>query len=203
VTGHRPDRLAPSDLERFAELVGALLDQIRGSAVRLASRKPSPRSSEPPRLRLISCLAEGSDQIAARAALLRGYTLVAPLPFARDVYADDFASEASRAGFRALLARAESVVELPGERRDAARAYEAAGHAVLRHCDLLIALWDGEPARGPGGTAEIVQAALRARVPVLCSAPGERRARVLGGADDARLDEDPLARWLDSLLSGV
>jgi hypothetical protein len=45
--------------------------------------------------------------------------------------------------------------------------YEQAGHYVVDHCDLLIAVWDREPSRGRGGTAEIVQYALEQRRPVI------------------------------------
>ena len=40
-------------------------------------------------------------------------------------------------------------------------AYERAGHAVIEGCDILLALWDGQPSRGQGGTAEIVAEAER------------------------------------------
>jgi hypothetical protein len=32
--------------------------------------------------------------------------------------------------------------------------------------DLLIAVWDGQPARGHGGTADVVQAAKDHRIPI-------------------------------------
>ena len=35
-------------------------------------------------------------------------------------------------------------------------AYAAANQVMLDHADLLVTVWDGEPARGLGGTAEIV-----------------------------------------------
>ena len=41
-------------------------------------------------------------------------------------------------------------------------AYERVGEALIDHCDMLIAVWDGTAARGRGGTADVVQAA-RAR----------------------------------------
>jgi hypothetical protein len=34
------------------------------------------------------------------------------------------------------------------------------GRATVAHCDILIAVWDGLPARGRGGTGEVVQLAL-------------------------------------------
>lgn len=35
-------------------------------------------------------------------------------------------------------------------------AFYAAGKAVVDACDWLIAVWDGEPARGLGGSADVV-----------------------------------------------
>src|SRR5437763_792596 len=58
------------------------------------------------------------------------------------------------------------VMELPAcETR--AEAYEQAGQYVVERCDVLIALWDGQPPRGKGGTAEIVEWARERRVPLL------------------------------------
>ena len=34
------------------------------------------------------------------------------------------------------------------------------GRATVAHCDMLIAVWDGLPPRGRGGTGEVVQFAL-------------------------------------------
>ena len=48
-----------------------------------------------------------------------------------------------------------------------AQAYEAAGRYVVDHCDLLIAVWDGKPARGRGGTAEIVAYAREKKRPLI------------------------------------
>lgn len=46
------------------------------------------------------------------------------------------------------------------------RAYEAAGRYVVDHCDMLLAVWDGRPARGRGGTAEIIAYARRRERPL-------------------------------------
>ena len=56
---------------------------------------------------------------------------------------------------------------MPGTRAAAEDAYVAVGRAVTAHADVLVALWDGEPARGRGGTAEIVEHALRRGLPVI------------------------------------
>jgi hypothetical protein len=81
--------------------------------------------------------------------------------------------EVNCAEFRRLLSKAAGSVELDGARSatpqddgSAARAYEAVGRFVVRHCDLLLAVWDGRQSKGRGGTAEIVHYAAAAGVPV-------------------------------------
>ncbi len=54
---------------------------------------------------------------------------------------------------------------VPEEERK--RAYERVGRHVADHCDVLIAVWDGRPSRGRGGTAEIVEYARRKRLPLI------------------------------------
>ncbi len=116
------------------------------------------------RILVLSSLAEGADRLVAEIALERGHRLVAPLPLPAEEYEKDFADEASRAQFRALLARAESHYALAQPRgedvttragRDAA--YRRAGAYVARDCHLLLALWDGQDTGKPGGTWDIVR----------------------------------------------
>src|ERR1019366_184715 len=49
---------------------------------------------------------------------------------------------------------------------DEARSYEAVGRYVVRNADLLIAIWDGAPPSGWGGTADIMRFALETGTPV-------------------------------------
>jgi hypothetical protein len=81
-------------------------------------------------------------------------------------YERDFETAESRAEFASLLARASDVIVLP-ERENRTAAYEAAGDALVERCDTLIALWDGEPARGRGGTAHVVTRARSRARPVI------------------------------------
>jgi hypothetical protein len=108
---------------------------------------------------IVSSVAEGADRLVAWRALQRpGWRLVAVLPLPPDDYADDFDSDESRADFAALLDAAAEVEQVPDQpTRD--DAYHAAGVRVLERSEVLIAVWDGAPARGRGGTAEIVQLA--------------------------------------------
>jgi hypothetical protein len=115
---------------------------------------------------VISALAEGADRVVARAVLQEpGATLEVPLPMPRHEYMEDFEGEESRAEFERLLGQAGLIVTMqPGETRE--EAYERAGHYVVDRCDVLIALWDGLPARGQGGTADIVVLARERGVPL-------------------------------------
>ena len=54
-----------------------------------------------------------------------------------------------------LLAEAEHV-GVVSERNQRNDSYLDCGMETVNHCDVLVAVWDGEPARGRGGTAQIV-----------------------------------------------
>ena len=123
--------------------------------------------SAPAALIILSPLAEGADRLVARIALdERQATLEAVLPLAPADYCADFATAPSRQEFAALLARASRVVTMPPAATRPA-AYEQAGRYVVEHADVLIALWDGEPARGQGGTAGTVGRARQCGLPLL------------------------------------
>lgn len=173
VTGHRPDKLSAADLARVrAEAARALGEAARilaGIAAEDRAAAAPMFSTEPPVLRFLSPLAEGTDRIAAEEALALAdrvaVELHCPLPFAREEYRKDFAGPSAEE-FDRLLARGRAF-ELDGERGDSPGAYEAAGWLLLDNCDLLLAVWDGREARGVGGTARIVREALRRGIPTV------------------------------------
>ncbi|HVS04226.1 MAG TPA: hypothetical protein VMT16_15790 [Thermoanaerobaculia bacterium] len=138
VTGHR--RLA--EPERAAAGVAEALDRLAGW-----------RLGQP--LEVLSGLAEGADRMAEEVALGRpDPRLVAVLPMPLAEYRRDFPSARSRADLDSLLARAAAWVELPAGPRP--QVYEALGEELLRRADVLLAVWDGGPPGGPGGTAAVV-----------------------------------------------
>ena len=116
---------------------------------------------------VVSALAEGADRLVAKEVLAdRDARLEVALPLPEEEYVEDFKSEASKAEFRSLLARAsETPWQAPGG-LDRDEAYERAGRYVVDRCDALIALWDGQKSRGRGGTAEIVGYAQEQSVPI-------------------------------------
>jgi hypothetical protein len=126
-------------------------------------------------LTILSSLAEGSDRLIASVALDHfDARLVAVLPMAREDYVADFTADSSLAEFDDLLSRAAEVVELDAvETRP--EAYAAAGSYIVSRSDVIVIVWDGLEAQGRGGTAEIVGAARRARIPIAWVRAGNRR----------------------------
>jgi hypothetical protein len=110
----------------------------------------------------LSCLADGHDQIFARAVLDRGGQIEAVVP--ATLYRDGLPASA-HAEYDRLLARAAQVYRLPFT-QSTSQAHMAASELMLNHADQLWAVWDGQPARGYGGTADVVAAARASGLPV-------------------------------------
>ena len=169
VTGHRK---LPADDPALTDAVDDALDRIE-------MRRRGGTATTPVGLTVVSALAEGADRIVARQAMRRGARLEAVLPMPRDDYLADFKSAASRDDFCSLLSQAATVIELPrGGVREGA--YERAGRAIVDRSDVVLALWDGQAARGRGGTAEAVAYARQQRVPVLRLAVEQSAERLPG-----------------------
>jgi hypothetical protein len=117
-------------------------------------------------LRLVSALATGGDQVAAEAALALGIEVIVPLPLPQPEYEHDFQEARALAHFRELLARSHprTLPLAPGNTLGAVRErgparnrqYAQLGMFVSSRCQVLLALWDGEPSDAPGGTAQVV-----------------------------------------------
>lgn len=132
---------------------------------------------------VVSSLAEGADRLLARLAIEKlGAKLLVPLPFPVEEYSRDFATADSRGEFNSLIARADSVFlvhqkeEHVASNQDARnRQYARAGAWVVEHSQILVAIWDGQPAKGLGGTGDVVQWAVKGDVPRSYSALSEHR----------------------------
>jgi hypothetical protein len=162
VTGHRLNQLPEAGHPRVRAAIEAALAGV-ATAAGLAGHGHS-------KLLLISALAEGADRIAAQAALARHWRMASPLPFKRARYEEDFPDSVDE--FRALYRRAIARHEIDGERLAAAQGISAAGYAavgreIASHCTVLLAVWNGKPPKGPGGTAEVCALALQKGAPVL------------------------------------
>jgi hypothetical protein len=105
----------------------------------------------------ISALAEGADRIGAREVLRREVpsALEVVLPFPSLEYMNDFQESDSQDEFLSLMkcANKVTIVENTSSKEDA---YQKASYQIVKSCDILVAVWNGLPAVGKGGTAETV-----------------------------------------------
>jgi len=130
---------------------------------------------------VISSLAEGADRVVAGELLKRkGTQLEVVLPLPQSNYLHDFGSPESVEQFNSLISSAidTDVLRTATSRQ---QAYEQAGRAVVDRSDAMIVVWDGQPARGRGGTAEIYAYALRGQKPTLLIRVDDHSARLDAG----------------------
>lgn len=124
----------------------------------------------------VTSLAIGADQLLARLVLEQGGAIHAVLPFA-DIERS-FSPEALSA-YRQLVEQSTvEVLVTPGTDEDA---YLAAGHRVVDLSDVVLAVWNGRPAKGKGGTADVVAYAMRSGKPLNHIDPVLRTIRRLPG----------------------
>jgi hypothetical protein len=113
----------------------------------------------------LSSIAGGSDQLFVQQARAIGLSWHAILPLSRPEFAKDFTPK-DWAAVEDILTAADHVHTISeyGDRKDG---YLDCGIETVNGSDVLLAVWDGEPARGRGGTADVVQYAESIGKPVM------------------------------------
>jgi SMODS and SLOG-associating 2TM effector domain 3 len=195
VTGHR--HVTADDPGLTTEIANAVEYIIQ----RLATDPDRIRSGEIT-LTAVSSLAEGADRLVAREILKRpGSRLEIVLPLPPAEYRSDFGSAASVDEFDELSKRYDATTDTVQAGGSREQAYELAGRAVVDRSDVMIVVWDGEPARGRGGTAEIYDYARRWQIPVLLISVNRHSAKLDTDLPRAAKGRTPLSRgsmkWLD------
>lgn len=158
VTGHR-------NIDIHDARIGALVRREIGRLSRRYGNAP---------LLILSGLAEGADRLVVDAAQASGGAHIAVLPLPDALYEQDFSTRKSRGDYARLRSSAKRVIAAPllasrraiaehGEPRN--RQYAWIGAFIAKRADVLIALWDGAPSRGTGGTAQVVDWYLADRTP--------------------------------------
>ncbi|MFF5264473.1 hypothetical protein ACFY4C_36580 [Actinomadura viridis] len=142
ISGHRS--LPPATEALVAEALDGALSPITANIVGL------------------TCLADGADTLFARAVLAHGGQLEVIVPAEKYLAG---LPEGHHAVYRKLLAQAIQVHHMPFTKSDS-EAHMAASQHMLTLADELWAVWDSQPARGYGGTADVVQAARDLNKPV-------------------------------------
>ena len=144
VTGHQD--IPALALEFIENGIRGALEEFRGEFVGITS------------------LAAGADQVFARIVLEMGGSLRVIIP--SEQYETTFAEEGPRRQFEFLLQRAGDVETLSHD-SPSENAYLAAGKRIADLSDVLVAIWDGEEAKGKGGTADTVRYARKRRIKVI------------------------------------
>jgi hypothetical protein len=120
---------------------------------------------------LLSPLAEGADQLIAEVVseAVPHWKLCNTIPLPKDAFMETLSTDDAKEAFSCLNSKMESSqIDVPqylveGESdRDATdeKCYEVTGDFIARHSHILIALWDGQWARGQGGTGDTIAHAL-------------------------------------------
>lgn len=167
ITGHRLENLPPQSIDGLKNRFMTVLADLRDDAAAVMAESAKVFAPTAPRFLFVSPLADGADQIGAELALELGFELHAVLPFTRERTRADLPDEESRVRFDRLLERTTCLLELPGDESHELEAYVMAGRATVAHCDVLIAVWDGLPPRGRGGTGAVVRYAFDWATPVV------------------------------------
>lgn len=142
ITGHRG---LPEDVEQL----------VRAALVAVVEQYP------PTDLVGVSCIADGPDAWFAQAVLDHGGQIEAVIP--AEAYRESL-PDSHHATYDELLRRA-SEVHSTGLKESNSEAHQAGSEILVGIVDLLVAVWDGQPARGYGGTADVVAYAERTGVP--------------------------------------
>ena len=148
-------------------------ETVRGQIRRIYDLFPAANTDV--RLSVISQLADGADRLVVLQVLAEAEErdhearseAILPLEYGEYIAAQEF-SLASREEFDRLLAgtvaRSTPVGQQGATDNAMATAYEEAGRQLVARCDVLIAIWDGHPSGGRGGTAEtLLYAAARSK----------------------------------------
>jgi hypothetical protein len=115
---------------------------------------------------LYSALAEGSDQLFALVAQeFQEIKLIVPLSLPVEDYLLDFETQGGKRNFHSLLKSASNTIKL-ADADDHQSAYQKLGDFLVIHCDLMLAIWNGEYSGEIGGTGEVIASALSAGKPV-------------------------------------
>ena len=119
----------------------------------------------------LTSLAAGTDQIFANCVLDVGGELTAIIPVKG--YRAFFKGEALSSYDRLVMA--SKLIELRSTKPNE-QAFLDAGKWIVKNSDTMIAVWDGEPAEGAGGTADVVRYAQSLGKSVHCLDPIRRVA---------------------------
>lgn len=134
-TGHR----SITDQKAVADAISTTLDGIAATRGAMLA---------------ISSLAAGADTLFVSEVARRNIPSFLILPFPRERFRQDF-EPGDWLSVAPLMERAAHVEEVRGSQSDE-EAYMEAGVRIVDQADVVIAVWDGNPTGGLGGTGDVV-----------------------------------------------
>lgn len=138
---------------------------------------------------LLTGLAEGADRLVAKLALKElKAKLIAVLAVPEEFFLMDFAGAPSKRQFNNYLKKSDVIITAPLLSKKAWQDYTPSrnnqyawiGAFIALHSHYLLAIWDGKPARGRGGTAEVVRWFKHGRIPKLMLREMAKHSRKAG-----------------------
>jgi hypothetical protein len=169
VTGHRHLPDDPSIVNNIRSVLGEIQADLLATTAhkRTVVKRYRSKVRTPIRFGIMSALAEGADRLVVEEVLVtEDSRFHAVLPLAPADYMLDFETSESKQRFVDLLNGADETIDLALEGISREASYERAGYYVADRCDVLVAIWDGEEAHGPGGSANVIHRAEHRGIPV-------------------------------------
>jgi hypothetical protein len=123
----------------------------------------------------MTSLAMGADQLFATVLIERNIAFTAVIPCRQ--YEETFDQIGVR-NYRDLLQLATNTEVLSYD-RPSEEAYYEAGKAIVERAGFMIAVWNAKPAKGLGGTADIVAYAKEQRRTIVHINPDSRKVELL------------------------
>lgn len=138
----------------------------------------------------LASAAAGADILFLEACEEAGLRTVVILPFAEHRFVDDFDDSLEWQRSRERMAAAEWCEVAPGN-EDSPAAYHVVAREILEVADRMLFAWNGQPARGLGGTGETVLEAKEWGIPARIIDADSLDARWQTGAAPEAGKDDP------------
>ncbi|SHF33508.1 hypothetical protein [Chryseobacterium takakiae] len=124
----------------------------------------------------LSSLAIGSDQLFCRQLIKKNipYDVIIPC----DNYISTFKTLKDSESFLGLLNMSKGIYTLNFD-KPSESAFYSAGIEIVNKASVIIAIWDGKPAKGLGGTGDIVKIALQQKKSVYHINPVNEQSKYL------------------------
>ena len=147
------------------DLLPAEIPEIRAAVAKLLLKLRDEHADVP--FQLLCSMAAGADLLVADVATEVGISIIALLPYSRQLCREDLDSEVDRLRFDFICDRSDVVelalpetarpaeIESAGNLRD--HQLQRAGSLIARYCGLMIAIWNGESTDHRAGTARAME----------------------------------------------